>query len=217
MAAFSLFYHHANTLWLRSTGYDYPGLRGAHEYFNIAYYLPITHAYARGATALHLGMESLHAKSLRGAVISPLWAVEGECPDRGVHPESAKGVNKAGSWSSPWHGGGIRAERVLMVAVYCVQGSGVAMWSARLRRSQPPTGANARAEAAPTAGNGIYTTRGISTVLAEQAVAVARWTGFLGAPSGYRDAAAVSAAVPAGSRLGCWSRKQETEMPCGSP
>ncbi|OIJ99822.1 GNAT family N-acetyltransferase [Streptomyces monashensis] len=77
MAAFSLFYHHANTLWLRSTGYDYPTLRGAHEYFNIAYYLPITHAYTRGATALHLGMESLHAKSLRGAVISPLWAVEG--------------------------------------------------------------------------------------------------------------------------------------------
>ncbi|MEU9102326.1 GNAT family N-acetyltransferase [Streptomyces sp. NPDC048361] len=77
MAAFSLYYRHAGTLWLRSTGYDYSRLRGAHEYFNLVYYLPIEDAYAHRATALHLGMESLRAKSLRGAAISPLWAVEG--------------------------------------------------------------------------------------------------------------------------------------------
>ncbi|WP_326667957.1 GNAT family N-acetyltransferase [Streptomyces sp. NBC_01257] len=77
MVAFSLFYRHAGTLWLRSTGYDYAQLRGAHEYFNLVYYLPIEDAYAQGATALHLGMESLRAKTLRGAVTSPLWALEG--------------------------------------------------------------------------------------------------------------------------------------------
>ncbi|MEV6840130.1 GNAT family N-acetyltransferase [Streptomyces sp. NPDC051133] len=77
MAAFSLFYRHAGTVWLRATGYDYARLRAAHEYFNLVYYLPIEDAYAHGATALHLGVESLHAKTLRGAITSPLWAVPG--------------------------------------------------------------------------------------------------------------------------------------------
>lgn len=77
MAGFSLFYVHAGTVWLRATGYDYARLREAHEYFNLVYYLPMDHAYAQGATALHLGMASLRAKTLRGAVTSPLWAVEG--------------------------------------------------------------------------------------------------------------------------------------------
>ncbi|WP_369368506.1 GNAT family N-acetyltransferase [Streptomyces sp. CG4] len=77
MVAFSLFYRHADTVWLRATGYDYAQLRGAHEYFNLVYYLPIEYAYTHGATALHLGMESLRAKTLRGAVTSPLWAIEG--------------------------------------------------------------------------------------------------------------------------------------------
>ncbi|WP_369386680.1 GNAT family N-acetyltransferase [Streptomyces sp. CG1] len=77
MVAFSLSYRHADTVWLRATGYDYARLRGAHEYFNLVYYLPIEDACAHGATALHLGMESLRAKTLRGAVTSPLWAVEG--------------------------------------------------------------------------------------------------------------------------------------------
>lgn len=77
MVAFSLYYHHANTIWLRATGYDYARLRDAHEYFNLVYYLPIEDAYAHGATALHLGMESLRAKTLRGAATSPLWAVAG--------------------------------------------------------------------------------------------------------------------------------------------
>ncbi|MFF4325577.1 GNAT family N-acetyltransferase [Streptomyces sp. NPDC001591] len=77
MVAFSLFYRYADTVWVRSTGYDYAHLRAAHEYFNLAYYLPIAYAYAHGATALHLGMESLRAKTLRGAVTTPLWAIGG--------------------------------------------------------------------------------------------------------------------------------------------
>lgn len=77
MVAFSLYYRHAGTVWLRATGYDYARLRAAHEYFNLVYYLPIEAAYAHCATALHLGMESLHAKTLRGAVTSSLWAVQG--------------------------------------------------------------------------------------------------------------------------------------------
>ncbi|MEU3842753.1 GNAT family N-acetyltransferase [Streptomyces sp. NPDC028635] len=77
MVGFSLFYRHAGTNWLRATGYDYARLRGAHEYFNLVYYLPAEDAYAHGGGALHLGMESLRAKTLRGAVASPLWAIEG--------------------------------------------------------------------------------------------------------------------------------------------
>ncbi|MER6213701.1 GNAT family N-acetyltransferase [Streptomyces sp. NPDC001674] len=77
MVAFSLFYRYADTVWIRSTGYDYAHLRDAHEYFNLVYYLPIEHACTHGATALHLGMESLRAKTLRGAVTAPLWAIEG--------------------------------------------------------------------------------------------------------------------------------------------
>jgi hypothetical protein len=52
MVAFSLSYRHAGTVWLRATGYDYDyaRLRGAHEYFNLVYYLPIEDAYAHGAT-----------------------------------------------------------------------------------------------------------------------------------------------------------------------
>ncbi|GAA0286150.1 hypothetical protein GCM10010302_25540 [Streptomyces polychromogenes] len=72
MAAFSLFSLHAGAVWLRSTGYDYDRLRGAH--------LPIEYAYAHGATAVHLGMESLRAKTLRGGVTSALWAVAGGVP-----------------------------------------------------------------------------------------------------------------------------------------
>ncbi|MFJ6613256.1 GNAT family N-acetyltransferase [Streptomyces sp. NPDC091289] len=89
MVAFSLSYHHADTVWLRSTGYDYARLRGAHEYFNLVYYLPIEDAYAHGATSLHLGMESLRAKTLRGAVASPLWAIEGRSV--GTRPERSVG------------------------------------------------------------------------------------------------------------------------------
>ncbi|MET8806320.1 GNAT family N-acetyltransferase [Streptomyces sp. NPDC004546] len=84
MVAFSLCYRHAGTVWLRATGYDYARLRGAHEYFNLVYYLPIEVAYAHGATTLHLGMESLRAKTLRGAVTSPLWAIEGARADTGT-------------------------------------------------------------------------------------------------------------------------------------
>ncbi|MEU9038317.1 GNAT family N-acetyltransferase [Streptomyces sp. NPDC048352] len=84
MVAFSLFYCHMGTVWLRSTGYDYARLRGAHEYFNLAYYLPIEYAYAHGAASLHLGMESLHAKTLRGAVASPLWAIGGPAAPAGA-------------------------------------------------------------------------------------------------------------------------------------
>ncbi|MEV8562374.1 GNAT family N-acetyltransferase [Streptomyces sp. NPDC051917] len=84
MVAFSLCYRHAGTVWLRATGYDYARLRGAHEYFNLVYYLPIEVAYAHGATTLHLGMESLRVKTLRGAVTSPLWAIEGARADTGT-------------------------------------------------------------------------------------------------------------------------------------
>ncbi|MBT2395805.1 GNAT family N-acetyltransferase [Streptomyces sp. ISL-100] len=75
MVGFSLFYRFGGTVWVRALGFDYPRLRGAQEYFSLAYYLPIEHAYRSGETELHLGMDSIRAKTLRGAEVSPLWAI----------------------------------------------------------------------------------------------------------------------------------------------
>lgn len=104
MAAFSLFYLHADTVWLRSTGYDYDRLRDAHEYFNLGYYLPIEYAYAHGATAIHLGMESLRAKTLRGGVTSALWAVEAGAP-AGASAGPAPAPAQAATWPDPSNAG----------------------------------------------------------------------------------------------------------------
>lgn len=72
--AFLHFYDFAGTRWARSIGFDYDRLDGQ-EYFSMAFYEPIRSAYAAHLDRLHLGMESLRAKALRGAVLRPLWAV----------------------------------------------------------------------------------------------------------------------------------------------
>ncbi|HYO60770.1 MAG TPA: GNAT family N-acetyltransferase [Actinomycetota bacterium] len=63
------------SLSIRAVGFDYERLRGAAEYPNLAYYRPIRWAYEHGLRRLHLGIESLHAKTLRGARLAPLWVV----------------------------------------------------------------------------------------------------------------------------------------------
>lgn len=63
------------SLSLRAAGFDYGRLRRAAEYFNLAYYLPIRWAYEHGVRRLHLGIESLQAKALRGGRLTQLWVV----------------------------------------------------------------------------------------------------------------------------------------------
>jgi len=73
---FALAFPFGDELYMRAGGFAYPRLRpGAAEYFNLSYYEPIRWAYRAGLRRLHLGMESLDAKLLRGARLSPLWVV----------------------------------------------------------------------------------------------------------------------------------------------
>ena len=75
LVGFALGFPFGATLSMRAAGFDYERLRGAAEYFNLAYYRPIRWAYEHGATRIHLGIGSLPAKSRRGARLAPLWVV----------------------------------------------------------------------------------------------------------------------------------------------
>jgi hypothetical protein len=70
------YYHWGDTIYLRSAGFDYGGLAGAAEYFNLVYYQPIRTAGAVGARWVHAGIEATDAKALRGARLSPLWLLD---------------------------------------------------------------------------------------------------------------------------------------------
>lgn len=74
MTGFCLYYTFGGTIWARAVGFDYESLLGAGEYFTLAYYEPIRRAYADGsANRLHLGIEALKAKALRGACLEARW------------------------------------------------------------------------------------------------------------------------------------------------
>lgn len=73
LVGFALGFPFGDTLSLRAGGFAYERLRHAAEYFNMAFYLPIRWAYEHDIRSLHLGIESLEAKTLRGAALSPLW------------------------------------------------------------------------------------------------------------------------------------------------
>ena len=76
IGAFALVYRHGDVLEVRMAGLDYDlAPEAAYAYFNVMYYAPISHAYATGARALHLGVGSLRAKVLRGAQLTSLWAL----------------------------------------------------------------------------------------------------------------------------------------------
>ena len=72
---FSLSYPWGDTLYVRVTGYRYARLRDSCEYFVLTCYEPIQRAALSGLANVHLGLESLHAKLIRGAELSPLWSV----------------------------------------------------------------------------------------------------------------------------------------------
>jgi uncharacterized protein len=73
---YCLFYRWGDTIFLRSAGFDYQRLRGAAEYFNLVYYLPVQMAAREGRHWLHAGIESTEAKALRGAQLRPLWLLD---------------------------------------------------------------------------------------------------------------------------------------------
>lgn len=72
---FSLSYPWAGTLYVRVTGYEYERLRSACEYFMLTCYEPLRYSAQAGYKRLHLGLESLEAKMIRGAELEPLWSV----------------------------------------------------------------------------------------------------------------------------------------------
>lgn len=76
LGAFALAYRYADVLHIRAAGFDYDlAPKAACAYFNVAYYAPIVHAYETSARAVHIGVDSLHAKVLRGARLTSLWAL----------------------------------------------------------------------------------------------------------------------------------------------
>jgi hypothetical protein len=72
---FSLSYPWGDTFYVRATGYEYGQLRAACEYFTLTCYEPIRYAAQAGCRRLHLGLESLQAKMIRGAELAPLWSI----------------------------------------------------------------------------------------------------------------------------------------------
>jgi predicted N-acyltransferase len=98
---FALAYTWGDTCYLRMTGFDYANLRGAFEYFNLVYYLPITFAGERGLTAVHLGPESLDVKVRRGALLHPLWTVALPC-DRTATLEPGPKASDPTAWLTSW-------------------------------------------------------------------------------------------------------------------
>ncbi|MBQ0984728.1 GNAT family N-acetyltransferase [Streptomyces sp. F63] len=68
-----LFVRDGTTVYLRAVGFDYDRLRGAAEYFNLAYHLP---ARLPGVRRLHAGIATPAGKALRGARLRPLWLLD---------------------------------------------------------------------------------------------------------------------------------------------
>jgi hypothetical protein len=68
-----LYYRDGDTIYLRAVGFDYHDLRGAAEYFNLAFYLP---AQLPGVRRLHAGIATPDGKALRGAKLQPLWLLD---------------------------------------------------------------------------------------------------------------------------------------------
>lgn len=76
LVGFCHFYHFGSMLWGRTLGFDYTRLRGAYEYFNLAFYEPIEWGAEHGARSIHLGTGSMEAKLERGGIPETLWSVD---------------------------------------------------------------------------------------------------------------------------------------------
>lgn len=73
---FCLYYVWRDTIFMRWAGFDYPRLRNAYEYFNLAYYEQLRWAAKREIRWIHAGIKAAKAKVLRGAIIHPLWLLD---------------------------------------------------------------------------------------------------------------------------------------------
>jgi uncharacterized protein len=73
---FCLYYAWRDTVFLRWSGFDYPRLRNAFEYFNLLYYEQLRRAAERDIRWIHAGVKAIKAKVLRGAIIRPLWLLD---------------------------------------------------------------------------------------------------------------------------------------------
>lgn len=75
LVGFCHFYAFGDGIWGRTVGFDYAHLRNSFEYFNLSCYELVEVGAVRGKRRLHMGIESLDAKSRRGAQIQSLWLV----------------------------------------------------------------------------------------------------------------------------------------------
>jgi uncharacterized protein len=73
---------------MRAVGLDYDRIGGG-EYFEVAYYQPITRAYEIGVSTVHLGTKSYDVKVRRGASVHPLWGIVLENGRSPISPEDA--------------------------------------------------------------------------------------------------------------------------------
>lgn len=75
IVGFSLAYRHGDELAIRVVGFDYAAVENTGAYASLSVYAPVEYCVRNNLSTLHLGMESLDAKSRRGARIRPLWEV----------------------------------------------------------------------------------------------------------------------------------------------
>lgn len=95
----------------RACGFDYSQLRGAAEYFELAYYAPIEQAYDTGATALLLGLGTYETKIRRGADIRLRWGLVGGIHASGHTGSDVKRHNRA-RWRELVDNEGVRPDVV---------------------------------------------------------------------------------------------------------
>ncbi|MDO4762051.1 MAG: GNAT family N-acetyltransferase [Corynebacterium sp.] len=86
ISAFNLSYEYEGALWTRVVGFDYERTRGFPAYTAVAFRAPVQACCDLGLGRLELGMESFHAKVLRGAQVRPLYSVGFESQPRTVDP-----------------------------------------------------------------------------------------------------------------------------------
>ncbi|PPH23674.1 GNAT family N-acetyltransferase [Rathayibacter toxicus] len=79
IVGFSLGYRRGHELAIRVVGFDYAAVENIGAYASLSIYAPIDYCARSGLSILHLGMESLDAKSRRGARVRPLWELSTQC------------------------------------------------------------------------------------------------------------------------------------------
>lgn len=74
LIGFVLAFPWQDTLYIRSTGFDYDAAPRQGEHFIVMFYEPVRYAIAHGLARVHFGTESFTAKLRRGCTLAPLWS-----------------------------------------------------------------------------------------------------------------------------------------------